>query len=138
MKVKEIMSRNVEAVTANSNLVEAASKMARLDIGFLPVLDGQVAGVVTDRDIVVRAIAAGKDPGQTTVGDCMTPDVEVVQDDQDVAEAAALMKQNQIRRVIVKDARGAFVGVLSLGDLAAAGHEVELSGQALEEVCTDR
>jgi CBS domain-containing protein len=135
MKVKEIMSRNVEAIAADSNLVAAASHMRRLDIGFLPVLDRDVAGVITDRDIVVRAIAEAKNPTETKVGDVMTRDVEIVTEDQEVELAAAVMKDKQIRRVIVKDTANAYVGVLSLGDLAAAGHEVALSGETLKKVC---
>jgi CBS domain-containing protein len=137
MKVSEIMSRNVEAITASSNLVAAANKMARNDIGFLAVLDGSMAGVITDRDIIVRAIAEAKDPSATTVGDIMTGEVAVVSADEDVATAAQTMKDKQIRRVIVKDAKDAYVGVLSVGDLAAAGHEVELSGETMERICED-
>lgn len=135
MQLKEIMSRNVEAISAESNLVEAADRMARLDIGFLPVVDSDIMGVITDRDIVVRAVAEGLNPGQTKVGDIISSDVETMLEDQSVEEATKLMEDKQIRRILVKDSRNAFVGVVSLGDLATAGHELELAGKTLEKVC---
>jgi CBS domain-containing protein len=135
MKLKEIMSHNVESISASSSLVEAANRMARLDIGFLPVLDSDIMGVITDRDIVVRAVAEGRDPSATTVGEITTSNVEILLEDQDVAEAAKLMKEKQIRRVLVKNQKGAYVGVVSIGDLAAQGHEREMCGEAMEKVC---
>ena len=135
MKLRDIMTRNVETVSANSDLVEAANIMARHDIGFLPVEDGDIAGVVTDRDIVVRAIAEGRDPRATKVREIVTPGAEVLLEDDEVDEVVKLMQTKQIRRVLVTDGSGAYVGVVSLGDLAAQGHETELSGQALESVC---
>ena len=134
MKVKEIMSTNVESISADSNLVEAANIMARLDIGFLPVIDADVAGVITDRDIVVRAVAEGRDPGKTKVGDILTSSVETLSEDQDIKDAAKLMQDKQIRRILVKGDNDAYVGVVSLGDLAVEGHDAKLSGKSLEKI----
>jgi CBS domain-containing protein len=136
MKLKEIMTRNVEAISSDSSLVEAANKMARLDIGFLPVLDGDgISGVVTDRDIVVRAIATGRDASSTKVSEILTGSAEILSEDQEAQDAAKLMKDKQIRRVLVADDSGAYVGVVSLGDLAVEGHEPDLCGEAMEKVC---
>lgn len=137
MKLKEIMSENVEAISADSTLTEAANTMARLDIGFIPVLEGTngIAGIVTDRDLVVRAIAEGRDPSKTTVGDIMTKGLETLSPEDDVEQAARLMEEKQVRRLVVKDESGAYVGVVSLGDLAKRTSDHELSGEALEKVC---
>jgi CBS domain-containing protein len=136
MKLKDFMTPNVEAISANATLVEAANMMARLDIGFLPVLDGDVAGVITDRDIVIRAIADGRNPSETKVQDVFTADVAVLSEDQDVSDAAELMQNKKIRRILVKNATGAYVGVVSLGDVAVDGHASGLCGEAMEKVCT--
>lgn len=135
MILKEIMTPNVEAVSAEASLVEAARKMAQLDVGFLPVLgDVDVAGVVTDRDIVVRAIAEGEDPKQTTVKTVMTAVVETLPEDTPVEEAAQLMESRQIRRLLVTGDHGRKVGVVSLGDIAVKTKNDPLSGETLEEV----
>ena len=137
MKVKDVMSLNVESVSPGTNLVAAANRMARLDIGFLAVLNGDIAGVVTDRDIVVRAIAEAKDPSETTVDEIMTANVETISENDDLEEAANRMEEKQIRRVLVRDEKGAYVGVLSLADLAVKGHKTGLCGEAMEKVCRD-
>jgi CBS domain-containing protein len=138
MKLKEIMSHNVEAVSTESTLMAAANTMARLDIGFVPVLDGgQVVGVVTDRDIIVRAVAEGRDPNTTSVGDVMTKGLETLSPEEEVEQAAKIMKDKQIRRIVVQGDDGAYLGVVSLGDLAGRGHESELAGKTLEKVCED-
>lgn len=135
MRLREIMSKNVEAVSADATLAEAANIMARLDIGFLPVLDGdQIVGTVTDRDMVVRAVAKTLDSGSTRVREVMTEGVETVLPDDDVTKAAELMEKKQIRRLVLRDEKGAYLGVVSLGDLAQRAKDRELSGEALEKV----
>jgi len=105
MLVKEIMTRNVECVRPDDTLQAAARKMRELDVGPLPVCGGddRLAGIVTDRDITVRATAEGRDPTRTTVREAMTPDVVYVFDDQDVRDAADTMATHQIRRVLLLD-----------------------------------
>jgi CBS domain-containing protein len=137
MKLKDIMSRNVEAISADSNLFAAADRMARFDIGFLPVFEdiGGIVGIVTDRDLVIRALADARDPSTTTVGEIMTKGLLTMSPEEDVEQAAKLMEEKQIRRVVLKDQAGAYIGVVSLGDLAQRTHDRELSGEALEKVC---
>lgn len=135
MKLREVMSSNVEAISADAPLQEAANMMARLDIGFLPVLDGdRLVGAVTDRDLVVRAIAKGLDASATPVRAAMTEGIETLSPDEDVEKAAELMENRQIRRLVLKDDSGAYLGVVSLGDLAQRTGDHELSGEALEKV----
>lgn len=135
MQLKEIMQRDIEFVPAELSLVEVAKKMAQEDIGFLPVVGDSLVGVVTDRDLVIRAIAAGKDPKQTPVSEIVTPAAEVLSQEEDISAASKLMQEKQVRRILVKDENGTCVGVVSIGDLAAQGHETELCGQAMEQVC---
>lgn len=136
MQVKDAMTPTVHAVSASTSLTEAAQIMKRLDIGFLPIVDEQLVGVITDRDIAIRGVADGRDPNRTTAAEIATTGHETIIDSEDLAAAAKLMEKQQIRRLIVCDSMGAYVGVLSLGDLAAHGHELTLSGEALEQVCS--
>ena len=93
-----------------------------LNIGPLPVCEGnRVVGILTDRDITVRATAAGCDPKTTLVSEVMSQDIVSCHEDQDVSEAAALMKEKQIRRLLVMNQADQLVGIVSLGDLATVG-----------------
>jgi CBS domain-containing protein len=130
------MTRGAECIRPDDNIATAARKMRNLDIGALPVCgdNDRLAGMVTDRDITVRATAGGRDPARTRVRDVMTPGINYVFDDQDVQEAARLMQQKQVRRLAVLDHDKHLVGIVSLGDLAVKAGDEELSGEALEEV----
>jgi len=135
MQLKDVMTRDVEVVHPNATLEEAAAKMDSLDIGPLPVCDGnRLVGMVTDRDITVRATAAGKDPRTTQVREVMTDDVVYCFDDDDTNEAARLMEEQQIRRLVVLDRDKRLVGIVSLGDLAVATQDDQLSGEVLARV----
>lgn len=135
MQIKEIMTRNVESVDSDSPIAEAARKMKSLDVGFIPVIDGNgPVGVVTDRDIVIRAVAENRDTSQTTVGEIMSETVETISEDEDVGDAAKLMEERQIRRLLVTGGNDRIVGVVSLGDLAVKTHDGGLCGEVLEEV----
>ena len=116
--VEEIMTRDPRTVEIGDSLVDAARAMREGDIGNVIVTDGgQVAGIVTDRDIVVRAIAEGREPGSTTAGDVCSSDPRTLEPGESVEAAAQVMGENRIRRLpVVRD--GALVGVVSLGDLA--------------------
>ena len=120
MKVKEVMTRNVEFVQPNDSLQVAAQKMRDRDIGFLPLQEGdELVGVVTDRDIAVRAIASGINPKSILGREIATSPVVYCFEDQDVEEAARLMRENQIRRLVVLDRKNNQpAGVVSLGDLS--------------------
>lgn len=135
MRLTDVMTRNPEAVSPDTSVFEAAEKMKSLDVGFLPVCEGKkVSGVVTDRDIVLRLVAEGRDPQSTPVRDVMTTGVETLPEDADVDEAVALMEREQIRRIVVTDGGSGCVGVVSLGDLAVKTHDDARCGHALEEV----
>jgi CBS domain-containing protein len=134
MKVSEIMTRGVVTAEPHWTLQEAAARMSDLDIGPLPVCDnGRLVGVITDRDIAVRAVAHGHDAFEDRVRDVMTPEVIYCFDDQDVAEAARLMKDRQVRRLPVVNRDRRLVGILSLGDVAVETEEV-VAGNTLEGV----
>jgi CBS domain-containing protein len=136
MQVKDVMTRGVECVRPNDNIAAAAQKMKDLDVGALPVCgdDDRLKGMITDRDITVRATAGCCDPSATCVSDAMSPNVIYVFEDQDVTEAARLMKENQIRRLVVLNRDKRLVGIVSLGDLAVKNGDEGLSGKTLEQV----
>src|SRR5919198_220213 len=119
MKVSEIMTREVELIQPDDTLRVAAQKMRDRDIGFLPVCDGTtLMGVLSDRDITVRAFADGMDLNVMLSRDLMTTPAIYCFDDQDVTEAAQIMGENQIRRLVILNRENErVVGVLSLGDL---------------------
>jgi len=129
------MTTNVEVIRPDASLQEAASRMDALDVGPLPVCEGdKVVGVITDRDITVRATATGQDPYLGQVQDVMSRDVVYAYEDQDVSEAARMMQDKQIRRLIVLDRNDKLVGIVSLGDLAVQTNNDQLSGQTLESI----
>ena len=135
MRVSEVMTRRVECTHPEANLQEAAAKMKSLDVGPLPVCDNdRLVGMVTDRDITVRATAEGEDPTAIHVRDIMTPEVVTCFEDQDVAEAARLMKEKQVRRLLVLNRAKRLVGIVSLGDLAVETGNDQLAGNTLEAV----
>jgi CBS domain-containing protein len=135
MKLSEIMTRDVEIVQPDDTLRLAAQKMRDRDIGFLPVCDGDsLMGVLSDRDITIRAFADGMDINVMLGRDLMTTPAIYAFDDQDVTEAAKIMEENQIRRlVILSRETERVVGVISLGDLARKGI-TDISGQVLRKV----
>ena len=116
--VEEIMTTNTRTVNADDTVLEAAQVMRDSDIGDVVVVeDGQVAGIVTDRDIVVRAVAEGRDADSTTVGDIATTGIEAIEPEATVDHALRTMREHDIRRLpVVKNGRP--VGIISLGDLA--------------------
>lgn len=135
MKIKDVMTRNVTVVHPSSTVEEAADLMKSLDVGLLPVCEGErLVGMLTDRDITVRATAVGLSPATTLVRDAMTADVFFVFDDQDVEDAARVMKQQQVRRVVVLDGDKRLVGIASLGDLAVDTADAMLTGEVVERV----
>jgi CBS domain-containing protein len=135
MRVKEVMTRGVECVRPEASLQEAAAKMKSLDVGSMPVCENdRLVGMVTDRDITVRATAEGEDPQKIRVRDIMTPDILYCFEDQLVTEASEQMKENQVRRLVVLNRDKRLVGIVSLGDLAVETRDEELAGATLEAV----
>jgi CBS domain-containing protein len=116
--VEEIMTRDPRTVEASATLRDAARVMSESDIGDVVVTDGgKVTGIVTDRDIVVRAVAEGRDPDSTPVGDVATTGVETIEPEASVDDALSRMREKDIRRLPVAK-KGRPVGIISLGDLA--------------------
>ena len=135
MQISEIMTRYVECVGPETTLREAAENMRSLDVGPVPVCDNdRLVGILTDRDIVVSAIAEGHDPRTTTVREAMTPGVDYCFEDDDTAEAARKMREKQIRRLVVLNGDKQLVGIVSLGDLAVKTGDEEQAGETLEEI----
>ncbi|MFL5240901.1 MAG: CBS domain-containing protein [Gemmataceae bacterium] len=136
MQVNEVMTPGVECTQPNATLQRVAQRMKELNIGTLPVCDdgGRLVGMVTDRDITVRAVADGRDPRTCLIREVMTPNIVYCFEDQDVAEAADLMMENQIRRLVVLNRDKKLIGIVSLGDLAVDTGDEHLVGSALEAV----
>ena len=133
MKIREIMTTEIKKATPDNTLADIAAMMRDEDVGALPVVqDGELRGIVTDRDIVVRAIAEGKEPTTTTVQEVLSEELESVEPDDDVEDAADLMASRQIRRLPVVQ-RGKLIGMVSLGDIAVK-HEESTASHALEGV----
>jgi CBS domain-containing protein len=136
MRIEHAMTRGVECVRPGDSICHAARRMADLNVGSLPVCgeNDKLVGMITDRDITIRGTAAGSDPARTPVRDIMTPKVVCCFEDQDVTDAAHLMEEKQVRRVVVLNNDNRLVGILSLGDVAVRCHDDRLSGEALERV----
>ena len=135
MKLSEIMTRDVVVIQPDDSLQSAARMMRDRNIGFLPVCDGEdLLGVLSDRDITIRALADGMDVTIMLGRDLMTTPAIYCYDDQEVSEAAKIMEENQIRRLVVLSREDKkLVGVVSLGDLAR-NETTKLSGEVLQKV----
>jgi CBS domain-containing protein len=135
MQIRDILTHDVETVSPDTRIQEVARKMKELDIGAVPVCSGRrLLGMITDRDIAVRAIAEGRDPRETPVSDAMTDQVIFCYQDQDVEDARQLMEQYQIRRLPVVDEQDQLVGIVSLGDIAVRSDDESATGETLREV----
>lgn len=135
MQVRDLMNPGVVSITPGESAALAARLMSRYNIGALPVCgtDGHLRGIVTDRDVVTRCIAAEEDPAQTPVRDIMTRNCTVVSPEDDPREATRLMASRQVRRLPVLD-HGKLVGMVSLGDLATS-HAFDMeTSKALSEI----
>lgn len=134
MKIRDIMTSNVRCIEPDTSLREAATLMSDLDVGALPICDhDRLAGMLTDRDIAVKAVARGCDPALTPARDAMTEGIVFIYDDQEVGEAARLLETKHIRRLPVLNHQKRMVGIVSLGDLAVNASEA-LGGEVLKEV----
>jgi CBS domain-containing protein len=130
MQLREVTMRRAEIAAPAVALKDAAKKMATLNVRLLPVCErGRVIGALSDHDITVRATARGRDPQKTKVAEVMTRDVITCFDDQDVAEAARVMAEKQLRRLIVVDRNHHFVGVVTLTDLVLQAIEEEAAAR---------
>lgn len=139
MQLHELMTQNVQGIDSNATLREAAEQMASLDIGALPVVEGdQAVGMITDRDITVRAVAQGLDPKATNVRGSMTAELEYAPSDASIEDALRIMQARQVRRLVVTDNEGHLQGIVSLGDLANHCQNKAASGDALSGVSETR
>ena len=135
MDIGSVMTREVSVVRPDSSLQEAAEIMKRLNVGSVPVCTGRkLVGMLTDRDITIRAVAAGRDPRQTQAQEAMTPDVIFAFDDQSVEEVAEVMSAHQIRRLPIVNRDKELVGIVALGDLAVDVQDDQMSSDVLEDV----
>jgi CBS domain-containing protein len=135
MQLKDIMTADPLVLSPETALREAAQQMRELDSGVMPVGEGdRLVGMLTDRDITVRATAEGRDPNSTPVRDVMTWDVVYCFEDEQIEAAARKMEQHQIRRLIVLNREKRLVGVASLGDLAVHAPSDRLARELTEAV----
>jgi CBS domain-containing protein len=133
MKVREIMTTDVECVAPDTDVPELANKMKTLDVGFIPVCDNdRLVGTVTDRDIVIRGIAGGKDIDSTIAQNIMTKEVHWCYEDDDVKDVAKLMREKEVRRMLILNQDKRLVGVVSIGDISKV--EEHESGKTLKDI----
>ena len=135
MKLRDIMTKQVVRIQPEETIAVAARMLERNNIGAMPVCagDGKLCGMITDRDIVIRCLAAGKSPQTTSVREVMTSRIYVARPDMDAALAAGLMGREQIRRLPVME-NGRLCGMISLGDLAMKEESSIEAGDALTEI----
>ena len=138
MKVRDLMTSPVITISPGEKVEVAARTLSRYNIGALPVCaaDGKLCGMITDRDLVIRCMAADRAPGKTTVREVMTGGVTSVQPDMDIGAAAHLMGRCQIRRLPVTE-NGRLCGMISLGDLACRDDSVMDAADALADLSSN-
>lgn len=135
MLIKECMSKKVDLGTPNMTIIEAARKMRDGDYGILPVTENdRLVGMLTDRDLAVRAVAEGSDPNLTKVKDVMSDKVLYCYEDQSTQEVADNMGKNQVRRLPVLNRQKRLVGIVSLGDIADSHRAPEHAKDALSQI----
>jgi CBS domain-containing protein len=132
-RIREVMTPSPETVEPGEPATEAAKLMKKADAGMIPVVEqGQLFGTVTDRDIVLRVIAEGKNPASTTVGEIASVEIVTVAPEQDLDEALKLMAKHQVRRLPVVES-GRLIGVLAQADVAREGDERQV-GETVEQI----
>ncbi len=135
MQVKEIMTCSVESIGSKASLVEAAQKMRSLEVGALPVWENdELVGMITDRDISIRGVAAEKNPSSTSVKEIMTSDICCCFEDDDIQDAAEMMEERSIHRLLVVNSNNDLVGFVSLSDFAVKSHDEHLTCEVLERI----
>jgi CBS domain-containing protein len=135
MQVREIMKREFRSIARDATVRDAARLMSETGIGMLPVEDRkEIVGTVTDRDITIRATASGADPNTTPVSEVMSNKVFTCVEEDELQQAAQIMEDNQIRRLMVQNDKGEFVGMLTIADLARQPGTARLLNQVVEQV----
>jgi CBS domain-containing protein len=131
--IKEVMTRDVRACEPNATVADAAKVMSQEDVGPVPIVeDGRLIGIVTDRDIVVRVVAEGRDPNATTVSEIASTELVTVSPDDDLDEALKLLAERQIRRLPVVEG-DRLVGIVAQADIARLGKDKK-TGEVVEEI----
>jgi CBS domain-containing protein len=132
--VRDAMTSNPRSIEPSTMIADAANLMKAEDVGSLPIVEGdQLVGMVTDRDIVTRVVAEGKDVQSTTVGEIASRDLVTVDPEQDLDEAMRLMAQHQVRRLPVAEEDGRLVGILAQADVAREGKDAK-TGHVVQEI----
>lgn len=132
-QIRDVMTENPTTCKPSATIVDAAKVMAREDVGPIPVVEGgKLVGLVTDRDIVVRAVAEGRDIQKTTVGDVASKDVVTVTADEDLDRALQLMGKHQVRRIPVVEG-DRVIGIVAQADVALAADE-EKTGEVVQQI----
>jgi CBS domain-containing protein len=131
--INEVMTRDVRACEPNATVADAAKVMAQEDVGPVPIVeDGRLVGIVTDRDIVVRVVAEGRDPNATTVKEIASTDLVTVSPGDDLDEALKLLAERQVRRLPVVEG-DRLVGIVAQADVARLGKDKQ-TGEVVEEI----
>jgi CBS domain-containing protein len=131
--IKEVMSSDVRTCEPNATVVDVAKVMAKEDVGPIPVVEGgRLVGLVTDRDLVVRVLAEGKDPETTKVGEVASRELVTVSPDEDLDRALKLLAQHQVRRLPVVEG-DRVVGIVAQADIARLGKDAK-TGEVVEEI----
>lgn len=135
MRVKDIMTASVDSIESTDTIADAARRMAEDDVGALPVLtDGKLVGIVTDRDIAVRGVAAGIS-SDAPIRRVMSENVATCAPDDEIETVLALMSREQIRRMPVRNDREEVVGIVALADLAEHDPDKKKVTEALTDIC---
>ena len=133
-KLKDLMSRDVQIISPDGTIKEAAQHMLKGNFGMMPVGENdRMIGAISDRDIAIRAVAEGKDPS-TKVREIMSEGIVWAYEDDSVDDAAKLMGDHQIRRLPIVNADKRLVGIVALGDFAVESADIEIAGEALSEI----
>lgn len=137
MKVQDIMTHDPACCTPDTTLVEVAKMMKECDCGAIPVIEDQAsrkpAGIITDRDIAIRAVAEGKDPSRTRAEECMSKSLVTVSPEDDLDECIRLMEKNKVRRILVVDSQGSVVGITVQAQIARSTDKSR-SGEVLQDI----
>ncbi|TWU04934.1 CBS domain-containing protein [Stieleria varia] len=135
MKLKDVMTTHVRGISADESVRNAAEAMSQMQVGSLPVFrDGKPIGIITDRDIVVRCVAAGLDCSQTPCRQAMTGELITLPETTDIEAAASAMEERQIRRLLVTGENYDIVGIVSVGDIAANSGSQKVCAELIERM----
>lgn len=135
MQVKQVMSKNPDALSDDTTLKQAAIEMKKHDFGFLPIRhDGEIVGVVTDRDLVIRALANGLDYSTASLKEVMTKELYYCNEEDDIKQVAEIMSKKKVNRLVVYNDKKELTGIISAGDVARKCKDTALCGKIFESI----